>query len=344
MDFEELIAGWRHGQGKPGARARFKQCPEDFRVGEQLRFAPEGEGDHQYLHIEKTNANTEWLARQLARFAGIRAGEVGYAGRKDRAAVTCQWFSLHLPGGRSPDWQAFELDGVRILEITRHPRKLRIGAVRENQFVIRLRNLTGDPAALEARLQLIAERGFPNYFGEQRFGRDGANLEGAREMLEAGRKVRDRNRRSLFLSAARSCMFNEVLSARIGANTWQQPLPGEPLQLDGSEKWFVDDGMDDNLTARIRDFDLHPTGPLPGRGVTAMADAADFEARVLAPFEGWIRQLEALGLKAERRPLRVRPAELTVTREQPDQLLLRFSLPKGAFATSLLREAVNLES
>ena len=112
-----------------------------FDVTEDLGFDLSDDGEHDFLWIEKRDANTAWVARQLARHAGVSARDVGYAGLKDRQAVTTQWFSIHLPGRSDPDWAALDEPQIQVLECTRNRRKLRRGVHRANRFRLRLRSL-----------------------------------------------------------------------------------------------------------------------------------------------------------------------------------------------------------
>jgi tRNA pseudouridine13 synthase len=163
---------------------------DDFVVDEVLGFTPEAEGEHDYLQLKKRGVNTEWLAKQLAQFAGIRSMDVGYAGMKDRHASTTQWFSLYRPKGQPLPWADFLAqldDDVSLVSISRGTKKLRPGSHQGNRFAIRLRHLEAPHAELDARLEQIAQQGFPNYFGEQRFGINGQNLEAAAAWLDKGR-------------------------------------------------------------------------------------------------------------------------------------------------------------
>src|ERR1700735_4227497 len=211
--------------GAPSLAARLRSTPEDFRVEEVLGYDAEGQGEHALLWVEKRGANTDWVARELAKFAGVSPVAVGYAGLKDRHAVTRQTFSVRLAGKPDPDWSTFPHADVKVLAATRHSRKLKRGALRGNRFVLVLREAQGDRDAAEQVLQQIAARGVPNYFGEQRFGREGGNVAQARAMF-AGRRV-ERDKRSFLLSAARSQIFNDVLAARVERGAWDTPLDGE---------------------------------------------------------------------------------------------------------------------
>jgi tRNA pseudouridine13 synthase len=323
--------------GGPPLAGRLREQPEDFVVVEQLGFEASGSGEHAFLWVEKRGANTEWVARQLARFAGVAPVAVGFAGLKDRHAVTRQAFTVQLPGRSDPDWTAAGIEGVRILSATRHARKLPRGALSGNTFELTLRGIEGDRELASARLATIALRGLPNGFGEQRFGRDGGNLDAARAMF-AGRRV-ERAERSILLSAARSALFNRVLARRIEDASWDQLCSGDVAQLDGSGSIFGPLEPDEDLVLRCAGLDIHPTGPLWGSGeLRCGGRVAALETAVAAGEPQIVAGLVAAGLRHERRSLRVRVAALQAQFEDPDVLRLSFGLPAGSYATSLLRE------
>ncbi|MFN2309923.1 MAG: tRNA pseudouridine(13) synthase TruD [Gammaproteobacteria bacterium] len=330
--------------GGPVGAGRLRVEPEDFQVRELPVCEPEGAGEHAWLWVRKRNANTEWVARQLARHAGVTPREVSFAGLKDRHAVTEQWFSVHLPGQPDPDWAGARIEGVEILHTARHGRKLKRGALRGNAFVIRIRALSGARAEIDARLAEIALRGMPNYFGEQRFGHAGGNLEAARAMLD-GRTRPPRHLRGLYLSALRSFLFNQVLAARVADGSWERALPGEVLQLDGRRAWFPADPADAELVPRLTALAIHPTGPLWGRGTLAtQADARHCETETLAPFANLCAGLERAGLEQDRRALRVAVRDLHGDWTPDGDLHIRFTLPAGSYATALLREIICAEA
>jgi tRNA pseudouridine13 synthase len=317
--------------------ATFRERIEDFVVEEMAGFEPSGAGEHLLLDVEKRGMNTVFAAKRIAEWAGVKEMAVGYAGLKDRHAVTRQRFSVHLPGRDAPDAAALEDDSLRVLHATRHSRKLPRGALAGNRFELTLRNVTGDRAAIDARIGAMASRGVPNYFGEQRFGRGGDNVEQARAMF-GGRRVR-REERSLLLSAARSELFNRVLAERVRRGCWDTPLDGEVWMLDGRRSIFGPEPPSPELDARLASFDIHPTGPLWGRGALRSAgDCRELEETVLADPESLVlrRGLEAAGLEQERRALRLRPAEMTAGWLADDVLRLRFALPPGTYATCVL--------
>lgn len=327
--------------GPPPGRGRLRVAPEDFAVTERLGFEPDGGQAHLLLVVAKRDANTAWVARELARHAGVRPDDAGYAGLKDRRAVATQWFSV--PATRPvAEWAGVAGEGYEVLAAHPHSRKLRRGALAGNGFRILVRDFAADSAALEARLATVIAEGVPNYFGPQRFGRDGANVAAVQAWLANGELPRDRDRRGFVYSAGRSIAFNRVLGARVAAGTWNRLLPGEVVNLDGSGSVFVAGAIDDTLEARLAAFDIHPTGPLPGRGgKQPLGEALAVETLALAALPGLVEALAAAGLDAERRPLRLRPAALAWRRDG-DGLELGFDLPRGAFATAVLREIIDL--
>ncbi|WP_127477305.1 tRNA pseudouridine(13) synthase TruD [Sulfurivermis fontis] len=332
---------WACAHGTPTVRGVLRSTVDDFVVDEDLGQAPDGRGDHILLHVRKRDTNTEWLARELAAFAGIGVADVGFAGLKDRHAVTTQWFSLHLPG-TEPDWGRFDCAGVEILDVQRHRRKLRRGELRGNRFRLVVRQLDGDVAGLAARLQRVQAQGVPNYFGEQRFGIGGGNLAAAAAMFAGERREPDRHRRGLYLSAARSLLFNTVLSARVAAGNWQTPLAGEVVQVGETQSLVTCDAPTPAIVARIARGELQLTGPLWGRGQSLSAGAVrELEQAALAEYALWCRGLEAAGLQQERRGLCLRPQALEwALDEMHGRLTLTFHLPAGAYATTVLREVV----
>ncbi|MGQ0799418.1 MAG: tRNA pseudouridine(13) synthase TruD [Pseudomarimonas sp.] len=315
-------------------RARMRTTPDDFVVDERLGFAPDGTGEHLFLRVRKRGANTAFVARELARWANVDERGIGYAGMKDRHAVTTQSFSLHLPGRHAPsEWP--EHPEFSVIEAARHGRKLPRGALAGNYFELTLREVDGQRAAIEARLQLIAEQGFANYFGEQRFGHDGGNLAAAQRMFD-GQRVK-REQRGILLSAARSSLFNVVLAARVANGSWAAGMDGEVWMLDGSHSVFGPQMLDEALQARVQSGDIHPTGPMWGAGELRSADAARMlEASAVLPHASICKGLADAGLRQERRALRVQASEFGFDWLAEDVLQLRFFLRAGAYATALL--------
>ncbi len=323
--------------GTPPLTARLRVSLEDFQVEEILGYDADGAGEHLLLWVEKRGANTDWVARELAKFAGVPPVAVGYAGIKDRHAVTRQTFSVQLAGRTDPDWSTFPHPEVKVLAATRHSRKLKRGALRGNRFVLVLREVQGDRVKAEEVLQQIAARGVPNYFGEQRFGREGGNVARARAMF-GGRRV-DRNQRSMLLSAARSQIFNEVLAARVERDQWDTAMEGEIWSLAGSRSWFGPEPFSDVLAERLARGDIHPSGPLWGQGEPpTQAEAGALEREVGAVNHDLVTGLTAARMDQERRPLRLIPGHPRWRWRDDTTLELSFELPAGAYATVVMRE------
>ncbi|MDE2278950.1 MAG: tRNA pseudouridine(13) synthase TruD [Xanthomonadaceae bacterium] len=324
----------------PPLTARLRVTHEDFLVEEILGYDADGSGEHALLWVEKRGANTDWLARELAKFAGVPPLAVGYAGLKDRHAITRQAFTVQLAGKPDPDWSAFPHDNVKVLAATRHGRKLKRGALRGNRFVLTLREVQGERGRAEQALAAIAARGVPNYFGEQRFGREGGNLDQARAMF-AGRRV-DRDKRGFLLSAARSQIFNSVLAARVERGTWDAPLDGEIWSLAGSRSWFGPEPYSDLLAERLARGDIHPSGPLWGQGEPpAAGDAGALEREIAAAHADLAQGIAAARMDQERRPLRLLPKDLRWRWPAEDVLEMSFELPAGAYATVVAREVAS---
>lgn len=330
--------------GDPLCTVSFRQSPEDFIVNETLIFDPDGEGEHVYLHIRKRNTNTQWLAAELAKYANIKQRDISYAGLKDRHAVTSQWFSLLLHKDKEPDWNQFRLDGIDILQVTRHRTKLRPGMAKRNHFVITLHNGNCDEEALKQRLSLINHQGVPNYYGEQRFGHDHNNLEQARLMFEKKIKVKQRNKKGLYLSAARSHLFNQVLAERVRQDSWNKPIAGDCMMLDGSNSFFVIEQVDDEIIKRTQEFDIHPTGPLWGKGGSlTMLESLQLENEILNAQQLFQMGLENANMKMDRRALRMKPVVLEYAMPNAHTIQLSFDLTAGQYATTLLHELFTLE-
>jgi len=330
--------GWLHGQ--PVASGVLKASAEDFRVIEDLGYAPDGEGEQLLVRIRKNGCNTRFVAEALAKFVGIHPRDVSFAGMKDRHAVTEQWFCLRIPGKITPDLTAFELTGVEVLESARHRRKLRTGALQGNAFTLVLRQIS-DRDAVEQRLQLIARDGVPNYFGSQRFGHEGNNLTMAQRWAADEIRVRERNKRSFILSAARSAMFNQVVSGRLAQqSSLTRVLPGDALQLTGRGSWFVAEAAErDTLQQRVDASELRITAPLPGSGEWGTRDEAlAFEQNSLSGEGALIALMDRERVEAARRAMLVIPRDLQWNWQDDVTLEMSFWLPAGSFATSVVRE------
>lgn len=330
---------WAYAYGSPTGQGVIRTLPEDFIVEETLAFEPSGSGEHFFLQVQKTGENTEYVARQLARFANVRQRDIGFAGMKDRHAITTQWFSVWLPKGDEPIWQDFAADGFKTISVMRHARKLKRGALANNRFELTIRQWRGDKTKTIEQLTAIKNHGVANYYGSQRFGHGGQNVAKALAMFQ-GAKV-GREQRSLYLSAARSFLFNHILSARIEQNTWSQGLNGDVLMIDGSHSCFACDEMDEDICARLEQNALHPTGALFGKSESRVSsEALVLEQSVFEKYTELTKGLIAFGLENDRRSLRVNVSNLTWQFDDDDTLRLQFNLPAGSYATAVLREII----
>ncbi len=344
---------WQYYYAKPVSTGIFKFQADDFQVVEDLGYSPCGEGEHQFVFVEKTNTNTAFVAEQLARFVNLPLRQITYAGRKDKYAVTQQWFGIHAPGKPDFDFSNFELEGVKVLKQVRHNKKLRTGQLKGNHFTITLRQVL-HPEAIKARLQEIEKHGVPNYYGEQRFGvmrlndmgevQRGGNLVMAERMVN-GESIRHRNKRSMALSALRSWLFNEMLSTRLEQNKFDTVIEGDALVLTGSNSFFINGGAtntDEQQDAQRRfdAKDVCPSAPLWGKGaLVTQANALALEQAVAEQNSEVIDFLSQCGLDQERRAIKIWPSQLE-WQSKGDTFTISFALPSGCFATSVLRECV----
>ncbi|MDH5357083.1 MAG: tRNA pseudouridine(13) synthase TruD [Gammaproteobacteria bacterium] len=324
--------------------AQIRSLPEYFQVEEVLPFEPDNIGGHVWLKIRKRNTNTDWVATELAKFAAVPSVAVGYAGLKDRHAVTTQWLSVNMEGHEEPDWTAFENDDIQIIQTTRHGKKLKRGVLAGNNFKLILSDVQGDTTLWENNLKLVQQQGVPNFFGEQRFGHNGNNLQRVDHWFSTGKAPRKRNQKSIYLSAARSWLFNLVLAERIQQGNWNQPMLGDVVLLAGTKaSSFVVNEIDDELTSRIETMDIHPTGPLWGRDTSQThTDSLGLEQQVLIEWNNWQQGLEKAGLSQERRALRLFPQQFNWQFMDDNQLELSFFLPAGSYATAVMRELAEI--
>ena len=294
--------------GRPLGQALFRSQPEDFTVDEIIDFEPSQQGEHILLHIKKRDQNTQWVANLLSDLAGIDRHAVGFCGLKDRFAVTTQWFSLHVPG-RDIAQDQLQHPHFEILSKHRHHKKLKRGMHKGNKFALVLRDFLVDQQTVTQRLERIKRQGFPNYFGEQRFGWQANNLHKVAELVSQGKLKGNRHSTGLYLSAARSWLFNLLLDSYLRR--------GEPCPED--------------------------TGALWGRGRSASSQAMrEIENTVLKPWSTWCNALEHSGLQQDRRAFLAQAENMQYQFAEVDVLTLNFSLPSGTYATALLREISKL--
>ena len=326
--------------GTPQQTGRLKAEFADFIVREELGYPLAGEGEFVAVKVRKTNANTLFVGEQLAKFVGISAKNMSYAGLKDRHAVTEQWFCLHLAGKETPDFSTFECEGVEILEVARHNRKIRTGALEGNYFELLLRDVE-ETDELKQRLNQVQAVGFPNYFTEQRFGRDGHNLTQAQRWASGEISVKDRKKRSFYLSAARSEVFNLVVSQRIADQQMQTVLLGDYLQLAGSNSFFevkAEDLMQSQQ--RLDENDVLLTAPLIGEN-SLEQNGNECEKAIVAQHKNLINLMKKERMNAARRAILCKPQDLRWQFE-PEGLRLTFFLNSGSYATGLVRELITL--
>jgi len=325
-------------EGHP-VSADYREFAQDFQVTELTNRRLHDEGPHWYLYIEKTGMNTHWLARQLANHAQVPLNDVGYAGLKDRHAVTRQWFSLPLKGNKLPDLSAlWAKEDCRLIRSGFYGVKLKRGNLGGNRFKITLRQVRGDQDVIDQRLNIIKANGVPNYFGEQRFGRDGENLIQATKLFETGKRPRNRQKASMYVSAARSYLFNQMLARRVESQTWDKPIVGEVFGFEGSLRGFKQECTSEEQQ-RWRLQKIHPTCAMWGRGEALSVDELlGLEQNIAEQHSVFRDGIEKMGIKQERRVTRLLIPDLWWRWTDQTTLVLEFSLPSGYFATSLLRE------
>lgn len=337
--------------GQPNSTGYLRSEMADFKVFENLPFKPCGEGEHLFIHVRKTGENTAYVAKQLANYFGVKEQLVSYAGLKDRFAVTEQWFGVHLPGKKEYDLGDLSLEGVEVLASARHNKKLRIGALTGNSFEITLKQVT-NLDELVRRWHAIVAHGVPNYFGEQRFGIDGGNIEKALSLF-SGMKVKDKKKRGMYLSAARSLIFNQVIHQRIEKNIFDQLTDGDVCMLAGTQSVFVADEIDESINNRFNEKDIDITAPMWGAGeLMSSKKVKEFEQTIGDQYQEFCAGLAKFGLKQERRRIRLcienpdikvekQPESKLSDGNEVSQVLLSFSLPAGAYATTVIRELLD---
>lgn len=335
-----LIPEWPYSLGTPSARGVIRSCPEDFVVEEIPRIRPQGEGSHLWLWVEKRSANTDWVARELASAFGCHQREIGFAGMKDRHAVTRQWFSVPATDAIEEILENIHIEDVQILEKQRHTKKLKRGSLDGNRFVLKVRDFDGDTDETEQRLEQIQINGVPNYFGPQRFGHQGRNVEQGFRLLSQNARMK-RNKRSIYLSAIRSFLFNQVLAERVLKGSWSTMIDGELAMLDGTRSIFPVDLADADIEDRCKRLDIHPTGPMPGEGGTQpQGEVGELEQGVLQNWPELVEVLVSQRVDSSRRALRLYPNRLT-WEFGGTTLELGFELPPGTYATTVLREILD---
>ena len=344
---DDVTEALPRAHGEPLSAATIRSTPEDFVVIEDLGYAFSGEGEHVILTIEKRELNTLNVVQTLAKYANVKRMAVGFAGLKDRVAVTTQSFSVHLPGKPDLDWSVVESDSLRILSITKHNKKIRRGTLRGNAFSLVIRDIDAAKESIEQRLSRIQQYGVPNYFGAQRFGRYSSNLIKADAWFKGEGRRPKQEQAKMMVSAVRSYLFNQVLAARVEQGNWNTPLVGDVALLANSRAQFYVEANDDELPSRMALDDVRLSGPMPGdesRAKWPEGEALVLEQNALddALANFWIEQLRQRRIERDRRALRVMPENVSYEWFADSSLKLNFSLVSGAFATSVLREIVTI--
>lgn len=317
------------------SRGDYKCQIDDFQVIENLGFEPLGEGEHVFIFIEKNNLNTESVVRILAKKLAMKASMIGYSGLKDKYAITSQWLSFPWPiKSALPSLTDVPFS---VKKIVRHNKKLKKGTHHSNQFNIIVRNID-NATLLDSNLKRIAVSGVPNYFGLQRFGHAGGNIEKALVFFRDRHKLSP-FKKGLYLSATRAYLFNHYLARRVANKNWNQALAGDAFNLEGSNSFFQS-SIKDDVSQRLNDMDIHPVGPLFGVGESKLSlEAREYEEIINEQFQLLVDGLIQHKVQLAYRPLRLMVRDLEWHFEE-NYVILTFKLVKGAFATSVLKEIV----
>lgn len=327
---------WNFAYPGLGVKATFKEFPEDFYVEEILGFELSGEGEHYYIQVEKVQQNTNYVAERLANWAKISSKNISFAGLKDKQSISRQWFSIWLPGKNLPAIYP-DIPGVKILQVVKHSKKLKRGALSKNKFKISLKNIDAGNLLINERLDLIKEHGVPNYFGHQRFGIEGNNVNNASEILS--KKKAKRELKSIVLSSLRSYLFNTLLSFRVKNGSWNGVITGQPLQLSGTRSWFLAEGTEDEIT-RVKEGDCSPTCPLYSEQfINDPQLLSVHETELMKELSELTKLMDKFRLEKAIRATVLRPENFSYTIEGGN-LLLSFSLPPGCYATVIIREII----
>lgn len=331
---------WQYLYGKPSSSAIFKKIPEDFIVRENLGFELTNEGENLFLLIEKTELNTQQVCEYLAKYFNKRLRDIGYAGLKDKQSISQQWFSVQMNVKQEVDLSSLGTEHIKLIDFKRHNKKLKIGALKSNHFEIRLRNVS-DSKDVIARFEKVQLSGVPNYFGLQRFGFKGNNLNWA-DRMSSGEVIKNKKIKGFALSASRSYLFNQVISKRLALGIFNAPQSGDVFMLSGTNSFFVEPPSEE-ITQRILERDISISAPLFGEGdLVSENEIMQLEHAVAQEHSKWLEMLQQQGLKQERRSISLIPENLSWQQQEQD-LIVSFDLATGCFATSVLRECVNFE-
>ena len=337
-DFDSLF----RTLNKVTATGKLRSEAADFQVIEHHDLCFTEQGEHFWLKIEKTNSNTAWVATQIASACKVPARQVGFAGLKDRHAITQQWFSVQLPQVTDlPTIKAKLPEEIRILEHHWHQTKIKTGQLKFNEFKLVVRDVQGDRITIEQNIQNILRTGVPNYFGPQRFGHDLNNIQQAKDWFAGNIKVNNKKLRGLLISTARSHIFNLIVAERLKNAIWQQTIAGDIIQLNQSHSWFpAHDATTMELSERLATFDVHITAALWGEdSVQSAEQCATIENHIANSLPGYQPGFKTHRVKQDRRAMRIITTEFNHNWIDND-LHLSFKLQPGAYATSVLREII----
>jgi tRNA pseudouridine13 synthase len=325
--------------GFPGIGGNIKSIPEHFQVEEILPYAPCGEGEHVYVTLKRKGWNTADVARKLAEALHLNMQDIGWGGRKDKTAVTTQTFSLLLPLAFSTDVIVSKLKDLPfdILGINRHGNKIKTGHVAGNRFDVLITETHADGFARAMSIaSCLKDRGLPNYYGEQRFGHRMGNIDQAAAILAAGRKARGR-KNAFLISALQSALFNFWLRERMERGAYATILPGDVAKKTDTGGIFLVEDVEE-AAQRFADHQIVYTGPIYGHKMKRAGDAAGAaEDRVLEQFGLSLPAFKLLRAGGSRRAAIVYPDDLVIEPAR-EGLRLRFTLPAGTYATTLLGE------
>ena len=327
----------------PGIGGRIKVREEDFEVEEVPAYQPSGQGEFLYLWLEKRDMGAEYFARQVARRLDLMPGEVGTAGLKDRRAVTRQWVSV--PATCEANLPRLEGDGIRVLETSRHTNKLKPGHLHGNRFRILVRNVDPDAEQrLPALVEAVRRSGLPNFYGAQRFGRDGETFRIGMDLLNGQARRVGSFLRKFALSAVQSALFNVCVARRLEDGLLQRVLAGDVMARWPFGGLFVAEDLP-REQARLEAREIIPAGPMFGKKLFAARDeAARRESVVLEQAGLGPGAFAGFGklLGGTRRYVYVWLEDLSATVE-PEGVRLTVTLPAGSYATVLIRELTHSE-
>ena len=333
----------KYPYGEPHQTGVIKSQADDFRVIENLGFEPCGEGEHLFLYIEKKNLTTQDLIEQIAREFTVKPRDIGYSGLKDKLAVTQQWLSVHLPGQMNST-EIPSPSHYKLLQHGWHNKKIRAGTHRSNSFEVMVRNVAELSSQTQQQIDDIKEFGMANYFGEQRFGAQQDNVERAIHSFTNERRTRklSRTKRSLYISALRSFLFNQILSQRIEQSHWHQPLQGDVFMLSGSHSLFSEI-IDDSILDRFQQHDISSAASMYGAGSRMLSEMAlALEDDIFHQHPQIVECLDAQKVKLQMRTTRVTVQAFNVIHDADTQsLTVSATLPSGCFFTTLLKHFID---